>query len=205
MNTEIPTRIDVLRHGECEGGKIFRGTTDVALSKHGWQQMHAAVSGIEWDQIICSPLARCRDFSEHLGQRRGTPVHVESAWREFDFGSWEGRPCRAVWEEQPEVFRQFCADPSTCTPEGGEPYTEVQQRVAHAWRSLAAAHAGKRVLVVTHGGICRALYLHLMALPGAEFSRLEVPYACLSRWVCYPGVSADKPALQFHNIRRNPE
>ena len=27
------SRIDLLRHGACEGGEIFRGSTDVALSE----------------------------------------------------------------------------------------------------------------------------------------------------------------------------
>ena len=33
------TTIDFLRHGECEGGNIYRGSTDVVLSRCGYRQM----------------------------------------------------------------------------------------------------------------------------------------------------------------------
>ena len=47
------TTIDLLRHGQCEGGEIFRGSTDVALSEAGWQQMrHATQEEDNWDRVI---------------------------------------------------------------------------------------------------------------------------------------------------------
>jgi len=38
------TVIDLLRHGEPEGGRIYRcGETDHALRDAGWTQMHASI------------------------------------------------------------------------------------------------------------------------------------------------------------------
>ena len=43
------TCIDFLRHGECEGGEIFRGSgSDVALTDQGWQQMRDCGAGYGW-------------------------------------------------------------------------------------------------------------------------------------------------------------
>ena len=38
-----PTVIDLIRHGEPEGGKRYRGQIDHPLSATGWQQMWDAV------------------------------------------------------------------------------------------------------------------------------------------------------------------
>ena len=45
------TLIDILRHGQCEGGEIYRGSTDVPLTDLGWQQMRNAVASHNgWDR-----------------------------------------------------------------------------------------------------------------------------------------------------------
>lgn len=192
------TRIDLLRHGECVGGDIFRGSTDCALSAAGWRQMEAAVADLAWEQIIASPLRRCRRFAEHLGQRLGVPVRLDDDWRECHFGAWEGRLRADLWAAHPAVLQRYFADPSSYTPAGGEPYSALALRVARAWQNLIAAHCGKRVLVIAHGGTLCALYLHLLALPAVCFTRFAVPYACLSRWLCYPQ-APERPVLIFHN------
>lgn len=37
------TTVDLLRHGEPEGGQMFRGAVDDPLSPRGWEQMRSAV------------------------------------------------------------------------------------------------------------------------------------------------------------------
>jgi len=65
MGTPEGTRFDLIRHGEPEGGKRYRGTLDDPLSATGWPQMQAAVSEQDqWDAILTSPMARCRPFAE---------------------------------------------------------------------------------------------------------------------------------------------
>ena len=71
MNTK--TVIDLLRHGEPEGGRMYRGGgTDHALSEAGWEQMHACIekriekNEADWQAIISSPMLRCKEFSGHL-------------------------------------------------------------------------------------------------------------------------------------------
>ena len=56
------TLIDLLRHGEPEGGRAYRGhSIDDPLSETGWQQMWAAVGYHKpWEQIVSSPLQRCQ-------------------------------------------------------------------------------------------------------------------------------------------------
>ncbi len=58
--------VDLLRHGACAGGEIYRGRSDVALSELGLKQMQAAVLGLHWQSIISSPLQRCDKFAQGL-------------------------------------------------------------------------------------------------------------------------------------------
>lgn len=207
-NDKMPyTQVDLLRHGHCEGGEIFRGSTDVRLDDQGWQQMQSSVEGLEWDQIVTSPLLRCRLFAEQLSAEQGIPLHIDDRWREFNFGVWEGRLREQVWAEHADELLGFFSDPMSCTPEGGESYTEVLSRVEAAWSELVVTYANQRVLVITHGGIFRALHAALKSLPSTSFNSLEVPYACLSRWKHYDDLDSTQARqhtmLSFHNTMQS--
>lgn len=193
------TQIDVLRHGSCQGGEIFRGSTDVHLDEEGWQQMHQSTTELEWDSIVTSPLKRCRIFAEKLAADKGIPWRVDERWREFDFGIWEGRLREEVWYEQGKDVMQFFSDPLGFTPEGGDSYLSVRERIEEAWNELLTSCTDQRVLLVTHGGIFRALHAMLKSLPSSSFNTLEVPYACLSRWKHYQYENHGRAMLSFHN------
>ena len=205
------TIIDLLRHGECEGGSIYRGSTDVALTEMGWQQMQKSVealkeaqilSGVEtpWDQIITSPLQRCRVFSETLSAQYSLPVRVESDFREMDFGRWEGRGLDEVWTAEPEAVKRFYSDPEQHSPPGGEPVLQVRERLAKAWQLMLDENKGKHLLLVQHGGTIRVLLTWLLQMPLSGIIQFNIPYA----GACRIKVVEDKkgqafPSLVFFN------
>ena len=193
------TSVDFLRHGECLGGEIFRGSTDVELSELGWRQMQASVADHNWDLIISSPLKRCRFFAEKLSVEQALPLTIDERWREFNFGVWEGRLRAEVWEENAAEVAKFFSDPESFTPKGGDNYQSVCERVQTAWDDILNKHPTKRILVITHGGIFRTLHAQLKSLPSHAFNSIEVPYACLSRWKHYGDPLRTRPLLSFHN------
>ena len=77
-----------MRHGHCEGGKIFRGTTDVELSQQGWKQMqdNADLLHTNWQHIVTSPLQRCAVFSRYIAEQYSIPYNIEEDFHEIDFG-----------------------------------------------------------------------------------------------------------------------
>ena len=87
------TLVDVMRHGEPMGGRRYRGNgVDDPLSPVGWTQMrHALGDSAPWDQIISSPMARCRLFASELAGRHGLPLAIEPGFIEVGMGAWEGR------------------------------------------------------------------------------------------------------------------
>lgn len=175
-------RLDVLRHGECQGGEIFRGATDVALSDAGWQQMRASAerAAAPWQRIVSSPLQRCRAFAEELSARLEIPLSVDPDWREMSFGQWEGQLREEVFAREAQAISAFYRDPVNCAPPQGEAGDVLQARVVEAYQRVLAEASGQHVLIVTHGGVIRALLAHVLGMPLQRMFTLDVPYACLS-------------------------
>ena len=199
-DAQVITTLDLLRHGQCEGGEIYRGSTDVPLTAKGWKQMEAAVGEASgWQRIISSPLERCQRFSEQQGQRWQIPVVTEKAFREMHFGDWEGRCLKEVWQSERESVRRFYADPNKVSPPNGESMRAVQDRLLPAWQALLTEYAGEHLLLVQHGGTIRVLLSWLLQMPLAAVTRFDIPYASLSRIQVYDDGQQQFPRLVFLN------
>jgi alpha-ribazole phosphatase len=180
MNAGIPT-LDLLRHGEVEGGRRFRGSTDDPLTAEGWNQLRAAAAAHgPWDRIVTSPLQRCRKFAEGLAAETSLPLTVEPRLAELHFGEWEGLGFEELCVSAPLALRRFVADPFRHPPPGAESLPGFRQRTLAALADLAR-HAGGRVLAVTHGGVIRMLLCHVREWPEQRFQEIEVDYAALFR------------------------
>ena len=196
------TCIDFLRHGECDGGEIFRGSgSDVALTDKGWQQMRDSVQDMaDWDSIITSPLQRCRRFAIEQSERLAIPFEENANWREIHFGDWEGRLMADIWKESPDLVASYFEDPNQSTPHNGEPFFEVAERLKAAWETLLTEYRNQHVLVVQHGGTIRILLALVLGMPATAMNQFEVPFACLSRIkVFHHSDYADFPMLVSHN------
>lgn len=183
QDTSVTTVIDLIRHGEPEGGPKFRGSQDDPLSDLGWQQMRAAIQPQEtWDAIVSSPLLRCARFAETLANKRNIPLYTEARLRELHFGEWEGMTSQMILAQYGEALTRFWDDPEQNPPPGGERVADFHARVREAWLHWQQELAGQRILMVCHGGVIRMVLAEVMGAPiGRAFSALAVPYACRSR------------------------
>lgn len=152
-------RIDLLRHGACAGGSIFRGQIDVPLTDEGWEQMSRGLEGLTgpWDRIVTSPLQRCQKFAVRLGMEKELPVITAPGIREIGFGEWEGQPVNKIWAEQQELCDAWSREPNKYSPPGGEPYLSFRSRVLQTIDDLAARYPTESLLLVTHGGVIKLL------------------------------------------------
>ena len=103
------------------------------------------------DRIVSSPLLRCRRLAAVLGARLRVPVRLDAAWRELDFGAWEG----LAWDAVPRAeLDAWAADFLHARPHGGESVAMLLARTRRALRR--AGSTGSRTLAVTHAGPIRA-------------------------------------------------
>lgn len=198
MVVEI-TKIDLLRHGEPEGGSRYRGNRiDDPLTEKGWQQMWTGVGEREaWDVIISSPLLRCAEFANKLAGQRNTPVVIDERFKEIGFGVWEGKTKSELKTKREKEFKAFYADPIINTPAGAEPVNDFFIRVTSAFNDVRSEHAGKNILIVAHAGVVRAIVTHAINAPVECMYKLNVLNGHVSRII----YTENKAILESLNIQ----
>ncbi len=199
MTTNPYTLIDLIRHGQPEGGSLYRGhNIDDPLSEKGWQQMRTAIDGrTPWQHIISSPMQRCQAFAQELSEKHNLPLSIETDFREVGFGSWEGLTREQVKADKGQEYEDFYRDPVNCRPMGAEPLDDFIQRVTDAYQSQISEHAGKHLLVVAHAGVMRAIIAHTLRSAPLGLYRIKVNNAGITR------IQHDQHGshLLYHNVR----
>ena len=188
----MKTKIDVIRHGEPEGGRRYRGYgVDDPLTELGWQQMWASVpEQATWQHIISSPLLRCTDFSYALAKKLNIKVTIKDDIKEIGFGDWEGKTPEEIIESDPEAINHFYADPVHNRPNGAEPLDVFSNRVWKTYENIAAEYENQHVLIVAHAGVARAITANILGMSLDDvYSRLRIEYAAIIKSV----IEEDKP------------
>jgi alpha-ribazole phosphatase len=188
--------IYLLRHGEPEGGQVFRGRTDHPLTALGQQQMHAACQPLEFQHIISSPLSRCREFAEQLSHTRQVALHIEEDLQEFDFGIFENQPFATVMAEQYDAIKGLWESPMHYSAPQGEAVLAFEARVLKAWFKILQIKQ-ESVLVICHGGVIRLLLKEVLGLPFTNINRLDIPFASVSE----VDVQGNEP--YFYRLKRH--
>ena len=160
-----PGRLLLVRHGESEGNRDrrFSTDTDIGLTELGKRQARSVGATIARDfrprRIIASPYRRARDTATFIAAELGHrgPIDVEPDLHERSIGVLAGAPYRATREDpgyDPERFWEW-------RPEGGESLEDVRVRAGRVLERLAARHPDEDIVVVSHGGVMLALCAHL--------------------------------------------
>lgn len=175
--------IDLLRHGEAVGGRIFRGNRiNDTLSEKGWRQMWDAVpENIPWQHIVTSPLARCSDFAATLAEKYNLPLTTEKDFKEVGFGSWEGQTHKEVIASNAEAYEAFYRDPVRFRPSGAEILDVFVDRVIRAYEGILQNIPAQSVLVVAHAGVIRAIVTHILGSPPVTMYRIRIETASIAR------------------------
>ncbi|MER6478891.1 bifunctional RNase H/acid phosphatase [Streptomyces filamentosus] len=188
-----PATFVLLRHGETAltPEKRFSGSggSDPELSEAGRRQAAAVADALAArgtvQHVVSSPLARCRQTAEAVAARLGLDVVVEPGLRETDFGAWEGLTFAEVRARYPEDMDAWLASPKAAPTGGGESFATVARRVASARDRLAAAHAGRTVLLVSHVTPIKTLVRLALGAPPESLFKMELSAASLSAVAYY--------------------
>ncbi|MFD7419851.1 bifunctional RNase H/acid phosphatase [Streptomyces californicus] len=188
-----PATLVLLRHGETAltPQKRFSGSggTDPELSPTGRDQAeraaaHFAALGTV-QEIVSSPLRRCRETAAAVAARLGLDVHVDEGLRETDFGAWEGLTFGEVRERHGDDLTAWLASPDAAPTGGGESFAEVAGRVAAARDRIVARYAGRTVLLVTHVTPIKTLVRLALGAPPEALFRMELSAASISTVAYY--------------------
>ncbi|MER5685740.1 bifunctional RNase H/acid phosphatase [Streptomyces sp. NPDC002205] len=188
-----PATFVLLRHGETAltPEKRFSGSggSDPELSAAGRHQAERVAESLAArgtiQEIISSPLRRCRETAATVGARLGLPVQIEDGLRETDFGAWEGLTFAEVRERYGPDLDAWLASTRTPPTGGGESFAEVARRVSATRDRLTTRHAGRTVLLVTHVTPIKTLARLALGAPPESLFRMELSAASLSAVAYY--------------------
>lgn len=149
------TELLIVRHGQSEWNAIGRwqGQADPPLSELGRRQAFVAAASIgAVDGIIASDLHRALETAAIIAQQIGVgPVMIDERLRERDAGEWTGLVKSEIEKAWPGYLE------NSQRPPGFEKTKVMVARVVEAVEAIGAEHPGASLLIVTHGGVIRAL------------------------------------------------
>ncbi|MDX3689361.1 bifunctional RNase H/acid phosphatase [Streptomyces europaeiscabiei] len=188
-----PATFVLLRHGETPltPQKRFSGSggSDPSLSDIGRYQAERVAAALAArgtiQEVVSSPLARCRETAAIVAARLGLGVTVEDGLRETDFGAWEGLSFGEVRERYADDMTAWLTSPDAEPTGGGESFEAVAHRVAATRDELVAAHRGRTILLVSHVTPIKTLVRLALGAPPESLFRMELSAASLSALAYY--------------------
>jgi len=156
-------RVMLIRHAETPWNRERRmqGHIDTPLSEAGRAQAAALgqrLAGARFDALYSSDLARARETAGAIAQHTGSGIVADARLRERSFGIFEGLTYAEMAVQHPEDFARFDSrDPDYVMP-GGESARTFWGRCLACLAEIGERHAGREVVVVTHGLVLDAVY-----------------------------------------------
>lgn len=182
-------RLFLVRHGEVinPGGDrpVYYGCQDVKLSPLGELEAKAAgayLKQFNLQNIASSPLTRAKFGANEILLRQDNEGDEEiqpfEGFTEMDRGAWCGLTIDEIGKD---MMARFDKCDESVTPEGGENYPGLKQRVLAARNELLAlTDEGKASAVVSHLQVTRSMLSDAMDVSVKEMSTLKVATASVT-------------------------
>ena len=172
-----------LRHAEPEEDSRGRcyGSLDVGLSRAGAEhaeRLARELAGLPLDAVYSSPRRRALDTAAPIAAVHNLVPEADNRLRELDFGILEGRRYEEIERSEPELFCAWMETPTEVSFPGGESYADLRRRAVAACDEIRRRNPC--ALVVTHGGVVRAVVSECLAIPAALIFRLDQSYGGLT-------------------------
>lgn len=186
-------KLTLVRHTRLNiGTGICYGQTDVDVSKHFADesaQLNNKLNDYGFDAVYASPLQRCAKLAQALNKG---DIQYDARLKELHFGDWEMQ----AWDSIPrDYFDEWAQNYGHMAPPNGETFAELQARGVDFIQTLQTQHAHEHALVVTHGGMIRAIIGHILNMPLKGLFRIHIDYASATQ-VDFCG---DMPSIEYVN------
>jgi probable phosphoglycerate mutase len=162
------TTVVLVRHGETDWNRENRmqGWAPSTLTDQGREQAralgHHLAARYEFDRLVASDLRRTRETTALLRDQGVSPEPTfQRAWRERDFGVYQGLTKTELFEQYPQFAATTGVSAVREVPENGESLLTARERVLDGWRRVLSDADGETALVVTHGGPIYLLLGHV--------------------------------------------
>ena len=182
-------KFTLIRHGESvwNGERRIQGSQDPELSSRGRRQTDLLVEhlGVRLSPavaaIYASPLRRAAETADRIADALHLPVIREPDLREMSLGAWEGKTVAEIQAAFPGLYKKWLKDPVAFPAPGGEALPAFAWRVEGALERMQQAHPGADLLIVSHGGVIKALLCFALGLDIRYLFRLKQDNTAVSQ------------------------
>ena len=173
-------KLYVARHGETAWNAEYRvcGRTDLPLTQRGEEQarllaVEARGKGIQ--VIVASPMKRAMQTAAPVAEALGLSIETDQRLMEQCYGGFEG--CSRSDPGFLANKRQFAY-----RYPGGESMMDLAARVYPVLSEIKEKYAGKTVLLVCHGAVCRVIHSYFHDMTNEEYFSFMTENARLAEY-----------------------
>jgi probable phosphoglycerate mutase len=194
VNTERPTTLVLIRHGESNvtvnrvigGHRTCSGLSDLGRQQAGRLRDRIRQTGeLVADVLISSNFARAIETAEAIAPAFGSPsIEIDPGFGEHDPGpEIDGM----TFEGYVERFgTPDWTDPHVEVFPGGETIAAFHGRVGAALASTLETHRGGSIVIACHGGVVDATFRHLLRTASTGGFELHTLNTSLTEFVSAP-------------------
>lgn len=173
-------KLYIVRHGQTDWNAVHKiqGQTDIPLNASGEEQAketRGMLKDIHFDAVFSSDLVRAKKTAEIINLEREIAIKTTELLRERNFGPLEGKEVVELRQLEKELsdleYDERFVHKQYPDIESDE---ELIGRFLTFLREVAVAYAGKNILVVTHGGLMRAVLVHVGYATYQELNTLTI-------------------------------
>lgn len=172
----------LLRHAHSTAnlkGILAGRDNRVSLSPRGKREAEEVanfLAPLQFDAIFSSPLKRCRDTLGPLLSRSSLRATYLDELIEMEYGDWSGKSLALLAKE--ELWKSIQNRPSTVRFPRGESFSEMSLRANQT--VLERAVGKKRILIVSHGDVIKAIVAFQLGLALDSFQRISIDPASIT-------------------------
>lgn len=182
-------RFILVRHGESlwNSERRIQGSLDPGLSPRGRRQTDLLVSHLSAHvrqpvaAIYASPLRRAAQTAERIAAALRLPVIPDPDLREMFLGDWEGKTVAEIQASAPGQYERWLEDPDAFPAPRAEDLRAFERRVVGAVHRMQEAHPGTNLILVSHGGVIKALLCFALGLDIRHLFRLKQDNTAVSQ------------------------
>lgn len=154
----------ITRHGQTDWNlqRKLQGRADIELNHTGIEQAKIAKEELvneKIDLIICSPLKRARQTADIINEGRNIPIIIDERISERDFGEFEGMSTMDF------DFNAFWSYKQNNKYNKAENIRMFFKRVYDFLDDIKEKYKGKKILIVSHGGISIPIKCYFNGIP----------------------------------------
>ncbi|GAB6274164.1 MAG: hypothetical protein STSR0004_10270 [Peptococcaceae bacterium] len=130
--------------------------------------------------VYASDLIRAWETARVLAEPHHLNVISCRAFREINFGLWEGLTMEEIKKEYRELLHQWWRGPMETRVPQGETLNEVVNRVNKLVNEIIDKHITQQIIIVSHGGPIRAIVATVLGMDLNQYWRLRLDNGCLT-------------------------